>query len=188
MERKDPEQYLSVHCEYFSKGEFEPYPVWKEKWGMYVMLGSLLADVGILYGLAVANGWYAFGYFSIGYPLAAAERFPLNPQGFGSWCGKPDAPLTPPADYYYATSIPKEDTCEPWDDSSLRKILRQALIDPDIYSIHDDEIQRIITNQEISLHIEFLPSNKRCLHTLYVKGGHDSLREIFKAKKRLNGD
>ena len=188
LERSTPDRNLSVHCEHFATGEFEPYPPWKERWGAPIMIGSLLADGGILYALAAANGGYAFTYFAVGYAFAGAESFPPQPQAFGSWCGKPEAPLTPPADYFYAISVPDSDSCNPLDVSSTRILLHQALDDVDHTFIPDSKIHRLKGDNEATLSSEYLPGKGVCLQTLHVIGGQEALRDRFSQQNGLNGD
>lgn len=96
--------------------------------------------------------------------------------------------MAPPADYYYSISMPQAPYCEPLDAISLRTILHQALMDANYSLLLNKVMEQIQESEEMTLSSQFLPENGVCLHTLYVRGGSDSLREMLNLSERPNVD
>ena len=98
---------FSQSCEYYARGEENRSQI--GMWDAVGMISAPVLDVGIIYSLSLSNPWYGFGYLVLGYPMAAAERFP--PWSFGRWCGSAQTPHQPPYEYYYMLESTR-DSCE----------------------------------------------------------------------------
>lgn len=178
LERSSPEPELSIHCPLYSRGILESPPQWKENWALPLVTGALLADTAIIYALSVQNGWYGFLYFGLSYPLIGAERFPMEPFAFGSWCGSPDAPMEPPADYYYAQGNAPPEECKS-SDENFQSLLVQAGSDLIVYQ--SGPLKTLRDDDQIDYFVRPVGNPPICVHVLHVMGGEKALKAKIKS-------
>ncbi|MBL8019319.1 MAG: hypothetical protein JNM27_06620 [Leptospirales bacterium] len=170
---------LDHRCANYSRGIGRANPM--EDWPAGLFIGTAItaitADLGILYLLAKANPWYAFGYLVIGYPLAASERF--GPIPIGGWCGSPENPVSGSPDYFYYT-MPRGNDPEPCliDKATQESILISMLPRPRNFK-DSDQLQALIKQRgiEFSTYLN-ADSGYSCVISLKVPGGEAALKQM----------
>lgn len=170
----------SQACNYYARGEEDRSHL--GMWDAVGMISAPVLDVGIIYSLGLSNPWYGFGYFTLGYPIAASERFP--PWSFGRWCGSPQTPQQPPYEYYYMLESTR-DSCEQTE--QRERYLDALFLDSQGIKVNWQQMENGKSMPSLPVQLKRLPvpaEEGMCVFAYYMPGGEEAFKKEMVAQKK----
>jgi hypothetical protein len=184
-------------CIYYSKGE--NFPRSSDSFNY-----ALVTDFFIGLGLGIVKPVYGIIYFALGYPQIGAESFP--PYTFDIWCGEPENSTQPPYEYYFILDFEKVNSRKTGEadykscllNESRKNRILEEFITTNFTSICKEGNCKDIFKNEYDLSIKYAnyfenignlvlneERNGYCVYYYYLKGGRDSMENIFKNKDNI---